>query len=80
MRLDHGSSCAPDAGCVRSSLPPLFGFCRCFLCGHESGIPLPLAKDQRNWIECEWCGLDNEIPAGTVGEPVVAGSVPTRFF
>jgi hypothetical protein len=79
MRLDRPLSCAPDAPAVRASLPPLFGFCRCFLCGHESGIPLPLAADQRNSIECEWCGLDNEI-RGAPEEAVIAGRVPTRFF
>lgn len=65
---------------MRSSLLPLFGWCRCFLCGHESVIPLPLSKDQPNWIECEWCELDNEIPAGALADPVVLGRVPERIF
>jgi hypothetical protein len=56
------------------------GFCRCFLCGHESRLLLPLDPDQPNWIECEWCGLDNEIPEGVRAEPVVVGRVPTRIF
>ena len=80
MRLDPVPSCAPRLGCVFSPSVPLFGRRRCFLCGHESGIPLPLAADQPNWIECEECGLDNEIPAGTPKAPVITGRVPTRFF
>jgi hypothetical protein len=79
MRLDRGPSCAPTVERVCTSLPSLYGHCRCFLCGHESGIPLPLATNQSNWIECEGCGLDNEIPGAPAG-PVVAGSVPSRVF
>ncbi len=59
---------------------PALGRCRCFLCGHESSIPLPLAEGQPNWIECERCGLDNEIPAGVALSPLIRGRVPTRFF
>jgi hypothetical protein len=78
MRPDHRSLCAPAPEELCSSAP-LYGFCRCFLCGHKSGIPLPLAAGQRNWIECERCGLDNEIP-GAPDAAVIAGRVPTRFF
>ena len=80
MRLDRSPPCAPDVWRIRCSLPPRFGFCRCFLCGHESGLPLPLDIDQTNWIECEECGLDNEIPPGGFDGPVVVGRVPTRIF
>jgi hypothetical protein len=75
MRLDWSPSRAPDIVHCRRCLPPLTA-----LCGHESGIPLPLSVDQPNWIECEYCGLDNEIPAGPGAQAVVVGSVPTRFF
>ena len=80
MRLDHGRLRAPVVQRVRPSLFPVYGWCRCFLCGHESAIPLPLSQDQPNWIECEWCELDNEIPAGVQAEPVVLGCVPSRVF
>ncbi len=59
---------------------PALNYCRCFLCEHESGIPLPLSKDQPNWIECERCGIDNEIPADAPDRFILTGRVPTRFF
>ena len=82
MRLEPGLSRTPVAHCVTpfSSPLPVLGWCRCFLCGHLSAIHLPLARDQANWIECEYCGLDNEIPQGTREVPVVDGRVPTRLF
>jgi hypothetical protein len=83
MRLDDIPSRA--AARPRPLSPPArrlvgVGRCRCFLCGHESVIPLPLSPDQAHWIECEWCGLDNEIPEGTPAGPLVAGRVPTQLF
>jgi len=63
----------------RSLLPAPTQWCRCFLCKELSAIPLPLTPGQPNWIECEYCGLDNEIPEGTAGR-TLAGQVPTRFF
>jgi hypothetical protein len=80
MRLEQRPMCAPVAARFGHSLPPLFGHCRCFLCGYESGLPLPLSDDQPNWIECEVCGLDNELPPGPLPEAVATGRVPTRFF
>lgn len=59
---------------------PVLGKCRCFLCSHESDILMPLSPDQRNWIECEHCEIDNEIPIGTPFTPVIQGQIPTSFF
>jgi len=80
MRLEHVSPTEPSSVCVSLCPLPVQGWCRCFFCGHESAIPLPLSADQPNWIECEWCELDNEIPAGACVDPVVCGRVPTRIF
>jgi hypothetical protein len=80
MRLVAVSVNARGTDPIPRSCLPVHGWCRCFLCGHESAIHLPLAWDQPNWIECERCELDNEIPAGTILEGVILGRVPTRVF
>ena len=59
---------------------PALGRVVCFICGHASGIPLPLPPGRPSWVECEYCGLDNEIPAGTPLSAEVQGQIPTRFF
>lgn len=59
---------------------PVLGKCRCFLCKHESDILMPFSPNQSNWIECEYCEVDNEIPLGTPVAPLIFGKIPTRFF
>lgn len=59
---------------------PALGRVICFLCEHASSIPLRLPPGRPSWVECEHCGLDNEIPAGTPLSPAIRGLVPTRFF
>jgi hypothetical protein len=64
----------------QSLLPRPTQWCRCFFCKYPSSVPLPLTTDQSNWIECEYCGLDNEIPASEAATRLIEGRVPTRFF
>ena len=59
---------------------PDLGRVICFLCKHASSIPLRLPLGRPSWVECEHCGLDNEIPADTPLSPAVRGQVPTHFF
>jgi hypothetical protein len=80
MRLNHVMQRASLVDPSSPSNLPVLGFCRCFLCGHDSRLLLPLDIDQTNWVECEECGLDNEVPAGTLAGPLVVGRVPTRLF
>jgi hypothetical protein len=76
-RADHAHSPRPT---TTSPLPPPTQWCRCFVCKHPTPIPLPLSADQPNWVECDHCGLDNEIPAWNVEGRLIEGRVPTRFF
>ncbi len=67
----------PEETCL---LPDPTQWRRCFVCKYPSPVPLPLSADQPNWVECEHCGLDNEIPAWDVSGRLIQGRVPTRFF
>src|SRR5688500_8726771 len=65
MPLGQRTPCARTVALSPAASLPALWWCRCFLCACESGVPVPLPADQTTWVECEGCGLDNEIPKGT---------------